>query len=431
MPLFVSAMSGEFFLRKRLLEMPDYGNMKHDVLLCHVPQGAAAPPLRSKFHNPAGPPSHALLRKSMRSRRRRSEVESIDLMDSLMQSHAHVFRALAWIELEKSRMNIQAWKFRVCLAACIAAVVGAIVPAVGVAQTPDRITIVVPYPPGSAPDVVARLLATKMASAGSGSVIVDNRPGANAIIGSDFVAKSAPDGSTLLLVDRFTVIANPLLLKKMPYDPRTFKGISDVARVNLMLTVRSDAPYKTWPEFVSYAKAHPGEIAVGTGGIGSIHHVSMELLSRAGGIKLTHIPYKGVTPAVSDLLGGQLSGVISGPEVIKPHEPTGKLRVLLVGADQRSALFPDVPTLREAGVSSATLLPTTFTLFAPAGTPDAVVAALNSAAKRGISQPDLIAKLGELGLTATSSGTLDIRAALGKLQPQLETVIRDAQIALD
>jgi tripartite-type tricarboxylate transporter receptor subunit TctC len=299
------------------------------------------------------------------------------------------------------------------------------------AQIADRTTIVVPYPPGSAPDLLARMISTRLATATGKTVIVDNRPGANAIIGSDYVSKSKPDGTTLLLVDRMTVVVNPLLYAKLPYDPTTLQGITDIARINLVLSVPADAPYKSWSQFVFYAKANPGGISVGSGGQGSVHHLSLELMRRAIGAEFVHVPYKGITPAVQDMLSGQVSAVISGPEVVKQHVASGKLRVLAVGGDRPSPLFPDVPTLVAAGIKTPVLLPTTFTLFAPATTPGAALAPLAEAARKVLRQPDLASQLADLGLAPTPSTPQDIKAAVEAQRGQLTAVIREGNIRLD
>lgn len=307
----------------------------------------------------------------------------------------------------------------------------AALPAVALADLPATTTIEVPYPPGSAPDILARVLATKMGEHTGKTFVVENRPGANAIIGSTYAAKARNDGSVLLLVDRMTLVVNPLLYKSLPYDPGALVGISDVGRTNLFLTVRADAPYKTWQEFSAYAKANPEKVTIGTGGIGSVHHLSLELLGKAMGASFTHVPYKGVQPAVQDVMGGVSSGVISGAEVIIPQLTTGKLRVLAVGADSRNPLLPDVPTLAELGFKTPVLLPTTFTLFGPPGLSPALRDTLNAAARKAMADSGVAARLAPTGLVPSTSAPDDIRTALGQLRPQLTAVIRDANIHLD
>lgn len=299
------------------------------------------------------------------------------------------------------------------------------------AQSADHTTVVVPYPPGSAPDFLARTVATATGEILRKTIVVENRPGANAILGSDYVAKARADGSYLLLVDRMTVVVNPLLYAKLPYDPKLLQPISDVARINLLLTVRSDAPYKTWGEFVTYAKSNPGQVSIGTGGNGSVHHLSLELLSRAIGATFVHVPYKGSLPAVQDLLGGQLDGVIAGPDTIRPHIAGGKIRVLAVGGDARSNLFPDVPVLRELGITTPVLLPTTFAMFAPPSTPEAALAPFRNALRSVLERPQIAAQMADLGLSPVSSTPKEMQAALDAQNAQLKVLIRDAHIRLD
>jgi tripartite-type tricarboxylate transporter receptor subunit TctC len=279
--------------------------------------------------------------------------------------------------------------------------------------------------------MLARIVATKLGDEAGRVFVVENRPGANAIIGSTYAAKARNDGSILLLVDRMTVIANPLLYKSLPYTPSSLVGISDLAQVDLFLSVRTDAPYKTWTELVAYAKANPGKVSIGSGGTGSVHHISMELLARAAGVSFTHVPYKGVIPALQDLLGGQISGVISGAEVIQPHVAGGKIRVLLVGSEKRSPVFPDVPTPAELGIRGMTLLPTTFTLFGPAGLSGAEVMRLNGLVRKMMSDPAIAARLQLTGLIPSPSSPDDIKKSLDKLAPALAAVIRDVNIHVE
>ena len=311
------------------------------------------------------------------------------------------------------------------LAAC------ALIPMWAAAQSPGNITFIVPYPPGSAPDLLARVVSAKAQSRLGQSVIVENRPGANAIVGSQFVSQARPDGLTYLLVDRMTLVANPLLYPSLPYDPKALTAITDVGRTNLLLTTRSDAPYGNWKEFITYAQANPGKISIGTGGQGSVHHISLELLSAATGSKFTHVPYKGITPAVQDMLSSQISGVISGVEVIRPHMAGGKLRVLGIGAQERSPLLPEVPTLKELGFANPILLPTTFTLFAPPRTPEPATARLADAVRAVLAEPDTAARLADTGITPAPSRPEDILQALEAQRPQMSRIFQEAHIRLE
>ncbi len=324
-------------------------------------------------------------------------------------------------------MNISRRNALVSLAVTTGA--AALTPLSAIAQS-GVVNFVVPYPPGSAPDVLARLISVKAQALLGQSIVVENRPGANAIIGSQYVSQARPDGSVYLLVDNTTIVANPLLYSSLPYDPKALVGITDVGRTNLMLTVRSNLPYTNWAEFVAYAKANPGKVSIGTGGLGSVHHLSLELIGQVTGTKLTHVPYKGTSPAVQDMLSGQIDGVISGVETIRPHMPSGKVRPLAFGGQQRSALLPEAPTLKELGVEKQVLLPTTFTLFAPPRTPSSVSAKLADAVRSVLAAPDTAARLTESGITPISSRSEDIPKELEILRAQVADVIKSANIQL-
>ncbi|MGE8452472.1 MAG: Bug family tripartite tricarboxylate transporter substrate binding protein, partial [Pseudomonadales bacterium] len=216
------------------------------------------------------------------------------------------------------------------------------------AQLPSGpITIVVPSSPGSGPDVIARLVGQHLTTLWNTAVIVDNKSGANGIVGSSLVAKAPPDGRMLLLYDRLTLSVNPLLFSKLAYDPAALTGVSDIAGVDLLFVVKADAPYKSWSELLSYARTNPGKVSVGTAGVGSVHHLSLELIKRHYKVDMVDVPYRGIAPAVGAALGGELGGVITGQETVLEHIRAGKLRALAIGSNRRSPLLPEVPTLAE------------------------------------------------------------------------------------
>ncbi|GMU73663.1 MAG: hypothetical protein AMXMBFR42_31160 [Burkholderiales bacterium] len=294
-----------------------------------------------------------------------------------------------------------------------------------------NVTIVVPYPPGSGPDVLARALAERLSATTGKPAIVDNRAGANAIIGSEIVTKAAPDGHTLLLVDRLTLAVNPLLYSKLPYSPQQLTGISEIARVNLLWVARSDAPYTTWAEMAAYARKGSEVISVGTGGPGSVHHLSLELVKRHLGVPMTHVPFRGVAPAVMSLLGGDIQGVITGPETVVEHIRAGKLRALTIGADQRLPLLPDVPTLKEVGAPADLLISTYFTLHAPAATPKATIEAIHAAVVPILGESEFVKRFAGRGLLVGSSSPGSVEAGIAADSARLTKVIRDAGIKLD
>lgn len=242
------------------------------------------------------------------------------------------------------------------------------------ATYPDKpIRLVVGFPPGQATDIVARAAARKLQEALGQAVIVDNKPGAAGIIGSELVAKAAPDGYTLVVGSSGTMAINPSLYSKLPYQPlKDFEPVSLLSVVPLFLAVSPGFPAKTAAELVQMAKATPGKINYGSGGSGVTSHLTMELLKNAQGIDLTHVPYKGSPAAVTDLIGGQVNAMIDTGPALLPHMRSGKLRVLAVASEKRNPAAPDVPTMAEAGLGNF-VAPAWVGLAAPKGTPKEVI----------------------------------------------------------
>jgi tripartite-type tricarboxylate transporter receptor subunit TctC len=291
-------------------------------------------------------------------------------------------------------------------------------------EWPSRpVRIVVPYPAGTGPDIMARMLADKLAKRTSQTFVVDNKPGANAIIGTDNVAKSPPDGSTLLLVDRLTLSVNPLLYKPLPYDPRKdLTSVSNVADVKLYLMVAGNFPANNFHEFVAYAKANPGKVAYGTGGAGSILHLNLEAIQAGTGIEMLHVPYKAFAEVVPALLGGQVQTTTGGIEAVQKLVEDKRIKLLAIGSATRAAVAPSIPTIREAGGTDDMLLSTAYTLHARADTPAAVVQKISQEVTAAIADPDVQASTKARGLEAygTTPAVLDAQldrdaAAIGKL----------------
>lgn len=311
----------------------------------------------------------------------------------------------------------------VLAAALAAAFLCAAVPAAAQAPWPSRpVRIVVPYPPGTGPDIMARAIAEGFAKEFKSGFIVENKAGANAILGMDMVAKAPADGYTLLLVDRLAFSVNPLLYQPLPFDPkRDFVAIGNVADVNLYLAVSASLPVNDYKSFIDYVKKRPGEVPFGTGGTGSIMHLNMELLQGGTGTQFLHVPYKALAEVVPAMLGGQVAATSGGAEALLPHVKAGKMKLLAVGADARSPLTPDVPTMREAGGSDM-LMSTSWTLHARTGTPPDVIARLNAALGKVLGEPALQSTSQARGIRprATSAQAVDAMLAadagrLGKL----------------
>ncbi|HEX4328070.1 MAG TPA: tripartite tricarboxylate transporter substrate binding protein, partial [Burkholderiales bacterium] len=244
----------------------------------------------------------------------------------------------------------------------------------GAADFPAHpVRIVVPFPAGGATDIAARLLAERMAADWKQPVTVDNRPGAGGNIGSDIVAKSAPDGYNLIMGVTGSHAINISLYARMPYDPvKDFEAISQVAVVPNVVVVHPSVPAASLAAFVALAKKEPGKLNYASLGNGTAAHLTMEMFKIAAGIDLTHIPYKGSAPAVADLLAGQVQAMIDGLPSALPHVQAGKLRALAVTSAKRSPAAPDLPTIAESGYPGFSA-DAWSGLFAPKGTPKAIV----------------------------------------------------------
>ncbi len=258
------------------------------------------------------------------------------------------------------------------------------------------IRIVVNFPPGGAADVIARAVAPGLGEALGQQVVIENRPGAGGNIGADAVAKSPADGYTLLMSSGGTVSINPHIYPKMSYDPvKDLQPVAAAARVLVFLVVRPELPMKTVGEFVSYARSNPGKLSFGSPGNGSSPHLAAEMFKRDTKTFMVHIPYRGAAPALTDLLGGQLDFMFD-PGIGLQHVRSGKLRLLGIGSPKRSALFPEVPTLDEAGLKGFDA-DSWFGFYAPAGVPQDVIARLNREINRILQTPAVKDRITGLG----------------------------------
>jgi tripartite-type tricarboxylate transporter receptor subunit TctC len=283
------------------------------------------------------------------------------------------------------------------------------------ATYPTRpVRMIVPFPPGGGADLTARVLAQKMSESMGQPIVVENRPGANGVVGTDAVAKAAPDGYTVLLVDRGALGINPSLYAKLPYDPlKDFSYIGIATEGPYVLVVNPALPAKSLAELAALAKAKPGTINYASFGIGSMAQLNVEALNQRMGTDFVHVPYKGAGPAVQAVVAGEVGVAIASVPGVLGFIRDGRVRALAVGSDRRLALLPDVPTLAEAGGGSDTLIPTFFALAAPAGTPPAVVAKLNAELRRALAAPDAADKLVAAGLVP-SGGTPEAMTATVK-----------------
>jgi tripartite-type tricarboxylate transporter receptor subunit TctC len=259
-------------------------------------------------------------------------------------------------------------------AACWAAALGA----QGTAAYPQRnVQIIVPYTPGTGADIVARTLGPRLSERWNVGVIADNRPGATGNIGADFVAKAVPDGH-IVLMTATSFGTTPALNAKLPFDPiKSFAPVIQVAASELTLVVHPQLPAKSMREFIQLAKRRPGQLFYSSPGNGGPQHLTSELIKLETGIDIVHVPYKGMTGAITDLMGGNVQAMVSAIQTVSPQVRAGRLRMLAVMGERRAAAFPDIATMQEQGLPTL-VVETWYGLFAPAGTPVGVVAKLNA-----------------------------------------------------
>jgi tripartite-type tricarboxylate transporter receptor subunit TctC len=273
------------------------------------------------------------------------------------------------------------------------------------AQGDKPVTIVVPYAPGGTTDLLGRMLAQQMAPLTGRQMIVDNKPGAGSGIGAAYVARSAPDGNTLLVATSTTLAINPSLYKKLAYDPaKDFAPIGMIGAVPLLVVVNASSPVKTIADLVALSKSSTQGLTYGSAGNGSPHHLGMEMFKAATGAKLTHVPYKGSSPAITDLLGGQIQVMFSDIPPALPHVRSGRLRAIAVTSAKRQAALPEVPTVAESGAPGTQGFEAVAwqSLVAPAGTPKDIVNRYADALAKVMAQPALRKKLEQDGFEPVS-----------------------------
>ncbi len=267
------------------------------------------------------------------------------------------------------------------------------------------IRFVVPYPPGGPLDLMGRLIGQKLTDAWMQPVLVENRAGAGGNIGAEMVAKSAPDGYTLLMGAVATHAINPSLYRKVSFDPfKDFVAVALVAQVPNILVVNPLVPASNVRELIALAKAKPGSLNFGSGSTGSTGHLAGELFNTMAGVRMTHIPYKGGAPAMQDLLGGQVQLMFDNLANSLPQVKAGKLRALAVTTDKRSPFVPDIPTVEESGVPGFDLT-TWFGIFVSGGTPRELVTRLNTEVVRILALADVRQRLDEMGAAPIPNNT--------------------------
>ena len=312
----------------------------------------------------------------------------------------------------------------------LAAAALALLPMAAFAQAyPSKpVKIVVPFAAGGTTDVVARLLAQKLTEAWGQSVIVENKAGAGGNIGADFVAKSPADGYTILMTSGSIVTANQYMYKNLSYDPaKDLVPVTNVATNPLLVTVHPDVPAKDLKEFIAYAKANPKKVNFGSAGIGTQTHLAAEGFAHAAGIEVTHVPYKGESAALTDLIGGQIQMVTPNLGGAIQHIQQGKIRALAVTSKERAPQIPDVPAVSEVipGFENAGW----FGLVAPAGTPRDVIDKIHRDSARILHSEDFKARLAQIGMFPVGNTPAEFGAAIRAESARWARVIKDRGLA--
>ncbi|MEY4734485.1 MAG: hypothetical protein RLZZ464_2551 [Pseudomonadota bacterium] len=309
----------------------------------------------------------------------------------------------------------------------------ALVPAI--AQTdawPSKpLRLIVPFPAGGGTDIVARDVTQKMSVTTKWTFVIDNKPGSGGNLGIDTAAKAPADGYSLVIGQTSNLAINPSLYSKLPYDPiKDLTPIGLIGNAPLVLVVPTDSPFKTLGDVIKAAKAQPGFINYATSGNGTVAHLATELLQREAGIKLTHIPYKGATQGINDVIGGQVQLYMSSVPTLLGHIKNGKLRPLAVTAAKRTDDLPQTPTVAESGYKGFEAV-TWFGLLGPAKLPASVVRTANTELNKALNSPDLRKKLEDQGLNVTSSSSEEfaklIKADIAKWAP----VVKDSGAKAD
>lgn len=292
------------------------------------------------------------------------------------------------------------------------------------------IRMIINFPPGSSPDIVGRAIAQPLGQQLGQPVVIENRAGAGGHVGVEALAKSAPDGYTILTTAGSTLAIGPHVYAKLPYDPaRDITPVAAGARIENFLIVRADLPVKTYQQFVEYAKKNGGRMSYGSAGNGTSPHIAAEMWKQAAGITATHIPYRGTAPAIQDMLGGQFEFMFDSGSAF-PHVRSGKFLMLAVAMPKRLAMFPDVPTLDELGLKGFET-GTTHSVYAPAGTPPAILERLNREINRALSNPTTIQQIQALGAEPTPMSIAQLRALMDADSKRYAAIVKSQGIRAD
>ena len=308
---------------------------------------------------------------------------------------------------------------------------GAARPALAADWPTKPIRFIVPYAPGGGADAVARILGRRVGDSLGQSILVENKGGAGSIVGTDLVAKSAPDGYTMLLGQSGPISINPAVYKSLPYDP--VKDFIPVVMTNsypYVLVVNGKSPARTLQEFVALAKSKPGAFNYGTTGVGAANHLMTELFSRKAGIKMTHIPYRGTALAVADVVADQVTMVFGDPVSVLPHMRSGTLRALAVSSPQRSPVAPEVPTLMESGFPDLEAV-AWHGILVPAKTPPEIVKLLNAEMVKALRDPEIKDLLSKQAMQPVGDTPAEFAAFIQKDIATWKLVAADANVSVE
>jgi tripartite-type tricarboxylate transporter receptor subunit TctC len=291
------------------------------------------------------------------------------------------------------------------------------------------IRLVVPFSPGGASDLTARTVAQKMSEQMGQTIVVDNKPGANGVLGMDVVAKSPPDGYTLLLTDRGSLTVNPWLYQKLPFDvQKDFAFIGVITDGPYVLVANPKLGVSTVKELVALSKSKPGTVNYASYGIGSMAQLNLEAFNQKMGTDMLHVPYKGASPAAQAAVSGEVGVTISTVPAVQGFIKDGRLRALAVAADKRFPTLPDVPTMQEAGASNDILVPTYFALLAPAGSPPAIVQRLNAEMKKAVADAHVAERLAGAGLLPIGGSPEEMAASVRSDLPRFQALVKSIGI---
>jgi tripartite-type tricarboxylate transporter receptor subunit TctC len=311
----------------------------------------------------------------------------------------------------------------------LAALLGAVFPALGQDPYPSKpVRIVVPYPAGGVADLLPRTVGAKLSEKWKQPVVVENKPGASGNIGMAEGARAEPDGYTLVLAPTGNLTVNQFLFRELPFDvARDFAPVTVLATSPNVLVVHPSVPAKTFKELIAHARANPGKLNFSSPGSGSGAHLAGELLNVEAGIKTVHVPYKGMAPAVSDLVGGQVQMMFAGISTALPHIRAGKLVALAIASPQRSAQLPDVPTVAESGFPGFDVT-SWYGIVVRSGTPPAVVRKLHADMAEALASADVKDKLAGLGLDPLGNSPEDFAKMIAAESRKWSEIVRKADI---